>query len=536
MNTFIFAIDGASPDLVNKWTEEGHLPSLKKIKDRGLSGKLESTFPPLTGPAWSSFQTGVNPGKHGVFNWLDMKDSYEGKVINSTSVKTDTVWDFISSQGGKVGLLSLPLTYPPKKVNGFVVPGFLTPKDSDYRSYPKELADKLENSFPKFSNNVKEYIGGSEEDWVDYLKKTARTRGKVGEYLIKKGLSEPIKKNNDFLFLMHFFATDLVQHSLWDRVTDEWDPRLEVFRVVDQVIGNILELAPENSSFIVISDHGFGPVERIFNVNNWLRKEGYLELKDSSKAWLKRGLSRLGLNQRSLKPLGEKIYPVAKSLDLASKNIVSAASHPILKACFLSYRDVNWDKTVAYSKSDIGHVRLNLSQREREGCVESEDAPILQEEIQKKLENVRIPDTGKRLADWVKLKEEIYSGPYLKDAPDLLFSPLTQNSLGFGAAMFISHELFVDSFKPGNHRRNGILMASGPSVQSGERNASIVDIAPTLLNLFNYPVPEQMDGEVIREISPDEPTYHRPADFYRSRKVKAEFDDSREKLANLGYL
>ncbi|MFB6215229.1 MAG: alkaline phosphatase family protein, partial [Candidatus Bipolaricaulia bacterium] len=348
--------------------------------------------------------------------------------------------------------------------------------------------------------------------------------------------SKRLKNNSEFLFLMHFFSTDLVQHFLWNRVTDEWDPRLEVFRVVDQVIGKILELAPENSSFIVVSDHGFGPVERIFNVNNWLRKEGYLEIEDSSKAWLKRGLSRLGLNQRSLKSLGEKVYPIAKSLGLAPKNSIAASSHPLLKSCFLSARDVNWEKTVAYSKSDIGHVRLNLSQREKEGWIDRKEVPTFQEEIQKKLESVKIPDTGKKLADWVKPKEEIYYGPYLKDAPDLLFNPLTQKSVGFGAAMFISDELFVDPFKPGDHRRNGILMASGPTVHPGKRDASIIDIAPTLLNLFNYPIPEQMDGEVIREIAPDEPTYHRPADFYRSRKVEAEFDDSRKKLENLGYL
>lgn len=104
--------------------------------------------------------------------------------------------------------------------------------------------------------------------------------------------------------------------------------------------------------------------------------------------------------------------------------------------------------------------------------------------------------------------------------------------------MFMSKNVFSlnPSTDPGHHRRNGILMASGPSVQVGKRNADIVDIAPTLLNLFNYPIPEQMDGEVIREIAPDEPTYHRPADFYKSREVEAELDDSRGKLENLGYL
>ena len=101
MNTFLFAIDGASPHLVNRWIEEGELPNLGQIKKRGLSGELKSTFPPLTGPAWSSFQTGVNPGKHGVFNWLDLNGSYKGSVINSTSLRRRLSGSLLAPVGAK---------------------------------------------------------------------------------------------------------------------------------------------------------------------------------------------------------------------------------------------------------------------------------------------------------------------------------------------------------------------------------------------------------------------------------------------------
>ncbi|MFB6290868.1 MAG: alkaline phosphatase family protein [Candidatus Bipolaricaulia bacterium] len=536
MNTFVFAIDGASPNLVNKWIKEGHLPNLKKIKDQGVSGKLKSTFPPLTGPAWSSFQTGVNPGKHGVFNWLTLNDSYKGKVINRTSIKTRTVWKFISSQGGKVGLVSLPVTYPPEKVNGFIIPGFLTPKNSAQRSYPKQLLGEVESSFPEFNSYVDEYMGGSKEDWVTYLTQSVQTRGEAGRFLFKKDLQESTSKHNHSLFLTHFFATDLVQHFLWDRVEENWDPRLEVFKKVDEEIGKTMEMASNNSSFLVVSDHGFGPVKRIFNVNNWLREEGYLKVENTFRANFKQVLSKFGVNQHKLKPLGEKIYPVVKNLGLVPNNVISASSHPALKAFFLSDRDVNWEETSAYSRSDIGHIRLNMSGREKEGWIDQEKGHSILSGIRKKLEKIKVPEENTNLTEWVKKKEDIYYGPYLKDAPDLLFNPLPSKSLGFGASMFLSEDIFVNSFKPGNHRINGILMASGPSVQPGGRNASITDIAPTLLNLFGYPVPEQMDGEVIREIAPKEPSYYRPKDFYKSRKIGEEVEDSREKLEHLGYL
>ncbi|MFB6215228.1 MAG: alkaline phosphatase family protein, partial [Candidatus Bipolaricaulia bacterium] len=150
MTTFLIALDGASPNLINKWIDEGHLKNLGKIRSQGLSGKLESTFPPLTGPAWSSFHTGVNPGKHGVYTWLDLSDSYKGKVINGSSIKTKTIWKQISSQGGRVGLLSVPVTYPPEKVNGFVVPGFLTPSAAGNRSYPDDLLAELKGAVPDY--------------------------------------------------------------------------------------------------------------------------------------------------------------------------------------------------------------------------------------------------------------------------------------------------------------------------------------------------------------------------------------------------
>ena len=424
MNTFLFAIDGASPHLVNRWIEEGELPNLGQIKKRGLSGELKSTFPPLTGPAWSSFQTGVNPGKHGVFNWLDLNGSYKGSVINSTSIKTKTVWEFISSSGGEIGLLSLPVTFPPQEVNGFIMPGFLTPKKSPRRSYPRELAGKIESSIPGYNNYVDEYMGGSEKNWVNYLKQTAHNRGKASRYLVKEHLTQLSPETENSLFLVHFFATDLVQHFLWDRASDEWDPRLEVFRAVDEEVGKLMEIAPERSSFLVASDHGFGPVERIFNVNNWLRKEGYLKLSGSPRTEFKKILSRSGLNQHRLKPLGEKIYPIVKGLGLAPGNIISASSHPLLKTCFLSERDVDWKDTVAYSKSDVGHIRLNLIGREREGAVTERQGREVIEEIKLKLEDLKVPSADTGLVEWVKPKEDLYWGPYLKDAPDLLFNSL----------------------------------------------------------------------------------------------------------------
>lgn len=315
MNTFIFAIDGATPRLIHDWIEQGHLPNLERISKHGLSGKLKSTFPPLTGPAWASFQTGVNPGKHGVFNWLDLSESYQGRVINSSSIRTRTVWNLINRYGSKAGLLSLPVTYPPEEIDGFVVPGFMTPAEDKEAGYPDQLADSLFTEIPDFRHHPPFFAHNQEPgDWVNELKRTIRKRGEAGRFLYKKYLNgeEPST------FTVHFFSTDHVQHKLWNRKGGEQDHRLEVFKETDKQIGKTMELAPEDTTFLVMSDHGFGPVEKIFNVNNWLHEKGLLKFKSNFGSRAKRKLAEIGLTQRNLKTIGDRLYPLAEKLGLIS--------------------------------------------------------------------------------------------------------------------------------------------------------------------------------------------------------------------------
>jgi predicted AlkP superfamily phosphohydrolase/phosphomutase len=531
VNTFIFGLDGANPELVNEWIEQGDLPNLKKIRDSGLSGKLKSTFPPITGPAWSTFQTGVNPGKHGVFNWLDVSDSYKGKAINSNSLKTKTIWDIISHQGGEVGILSLPLTYPPKKVNGFLIPGFLTPKEGDSISYPKSEFSQLIDEVPEFKFKPPYFTPTiSPKKWVKQLKKTTRTRGEAARFLYKK--------HSPSVFMVHFFSTDTVQHKLWNYREEGWDPRLEVFKETDRQLGKLMEIAPDNSTFIAVSDHGFGPMDKMFNVNNWLYENGFLSFKKEIGSYLKRKLAEVGFTQERLKPVGEALYPLAERLNLIENYTTDPLTDGMLNTMFLSYRDVDWKNTKAYSRADIGHIRINQKEREGMGTVEGKEYEKLRQELVDRLEKVKLPNSDQKLASWVKPKPEVYSGPFIKDAPDILFNPLPENTAAYGAAMFTSAEVFDlnPSFDPGNHRRDGLLFASGPSVSSGKENASIMDIAPTLLNLHSYPIPEQMDGKVIGKISSREPTYNRPSDFYKSRKRTRRTESSRKKLENFGYL
>lgn len=538
MTTFLIALDGASPALVNKWIDEGELENLEKIRNQGLSGNLESTFPPLTGPAWSSFHTGVNPGKHGIYTWLDLKDSYKGKVINRKSIKTRSVWSQISSSGGKVGLLSVPVTYPPEEVNGFVVPGFLTPSGANQRSYPKSLEKELYEEVPDYKYLPEPFMRGKDpKNWVSNLNKAVRDRGKATRYLYR----EYFDNEDEETMMVHFFATDQVQHFLWDEVTDDWDPRLEVFKEVDREIGKLLEFAPDDSAFIILSDHGFGPLTHTFNINTWLESEGYLELGKSPGTRIRKGLAKLGFTEQNTQPIGEIIYPIAKKLNIVDNPITGLSTNDAINALFLSAQDINWNRTAAYSRSHIGHIRLNFSDREDAGIISKDDYHDLRREIMERLRKIKVPGSSKKLAEWVKPKEDLYSGPYIEGAPDILFNPLEGSSchgsiVGYGAIMFFNSNVFSGKLHPGHHRRDGILMAYGKGIEKAERDASIMDLAPTILNLNGFEIPEQMDGEVIGEISPAEPEYYEPENFYGDSTGAEKNEEIEERMESLGYL
>lgn len=534
MSLYVFALDGASFDLVDKWIEEGRLPVLKEIKESGRFGPLHSTFPPLTGPAWSSFQTGVNPGKHGIYNWMDTRKTPRGELVNFSSISSDNIWNIISREGGKIGSISVPMTYPPPEdVNGFVIPGFLTPPKGRRKSFPKGLAKELNSKVPGFRYSPRPFIHeSSREKWVDHLVKVAGSRGEAARYLFSR-FSDGKKKE---LFVVHFFSTDMVQHFLWPEKDECMEPILRVFKKVDEEIGKVMDRAPDESLFMVMSDHGFGKLDQIFHVNSWLRKEGYLKLKKRWNTKIRNVLAKLGINQHRLKPLGEFLYPIGKKLNVVDENILNLANNNFLNNVFLSPEDVDWSRTLAYSRSNVGHVRLNTAGCKNLGLESKEDRSRLRDEIMEKLRKLRNPRSGKKLASWVKPREEVYHGSQLEGAPEILFNPLREKTLGYGAAMFLSPRGFTSSFRPGHHRKDGILMACGPGIDKGQIEGSIVDVAPTILNSLSVPISRKMDGEVISSISPNIPKFKSGPSNSTSSQKKESNDQVKARLESMGYL
>ncbi|MEA3239499.1 MAG: alkaline phosphatase family protein, partial [Candidatus Bipolaricaulota bacterium] len=337
---FVIGLDGVGFPLIRPWLEEGHLPHLRDLFFQGAAGELTSIIPPLTGPAWATFQTGVNPGKHGVLGWTK-RNGYNISVVNGSDIKYPTLWELASKNGRRVVSIGLPMTYPPRVVNGVIIPGMLTPKSDKAPSYPPEAYEELHAAVPgyRFFPECSHLL--TLRGKVTSLRASVRGRTEAAEHFLKK---------DDWdLLMIHFQTTDKAQHDLWGVKKNK--PLLEVFKEVDRNVGRLVQEAKKaQATVIVLSDHGMGPQDFTFSINTWLLSEGYLQLKKGAEKRIKEGLFRLGVTQRRLAQMGMLFYPLAYRLGIVNSFFDAVGDGWIAKLVnkvFLSLDDIDWQRTRA---------------------------------------------------------------------------------------------------------------------------------------------------------------------------------------------
>ena len=541
--TFVIGIDGGDFSLVQKWIDEGKLPNLAKIQKKGSSGKLRSTIPPITGAAWSTFQTGTNPGKHGAFNWFKRKEGeYRASPVTYNDIAEPTLWQILSQQEKKVGVIGVPVTYPPEKINGFIVPGLLTPKEAEKQSYPKEIMEEVREIAPEYKFSPKEWTRGYDpQKWVDELYNGIEDKVNVTTHFMDT-------KEWDMM-MVHFMETDQVQHFMWNYHEDEskdWDPVFDIYKKADEAIGKINDKLNEDDTLLIMSDHGFGPLNYDFHIDTWLLREDYIKFKDNFFTKFKKFFFNRGVNKESLYPIGEYLYPVVNKINFIN-NVLDVASNPVLEWLFLSSQNVDWENTVAYSHSEIGHIYLNVKGREPRGCVEPEDVPEVKQEIMEKLRELENPFTGKKITSQVYEGDKYYHGDKAHLAPDIIFLPDDMEIIGKGAYEFLTHKTVNKSrFQTGHHRMEGMFFAKGPHVRSNNGvNAGIIDLAPTILYDLGLPVLDSMDGEVIATAFKDEYKMEQKLEMVSKDDLNLDLkkdgnddddEEMRERLKGLGYV
>ena len=488
MKLLILGIDGATFDLVLPWVESGYLPNLAGLISGGIHRNLASTLPPVTSPAWPTFMTGCNPGKHGVFDFIQPSGA-NYNLVNATKIRQPTLWQRLSAAGKRVGVLNVPVTYPPQPINGFMISGILSPKDGQI-CYPADLIDRYQAELGEYRIAPKtQYKSGIEAEFIEDIYGLIRAHGDWALHLME---NEPWD-----VLMVHFIALDIMMHALW-RFMDQSHERYEPgpyenairdgYKLVDEYIGRILANLPDDTSVLVMSDHGFGPLRNMVNLNVLLMQKGLLSLNRKAMTRLKRTAFHYGMT-----PAG--VYRLVERLGLQNMATrVSKDTRNQVVGKFLSFDNVDWDKTVAYSMGHVGQIYLNTEGREPSGIVGERDYDRVRQEVIDALKDLRDVD-GRELISQLIVREDTYHGPYAQFGPDLHLVIDDYNMIAFPLfatdGKVITNQIRGDS---GCHRREGIFIMKGPLLNRGQRlsEANIQDLAPTILHLtwsrgaFNY--------------------------------------------------
>src|SRR5512137_2179870 len=383
----VIGLVGATLDLICPWAEQGYLPHLAQLITEGTHGPLESTLPPVTSPAWPSFVTGKNPGRHGVFDFIRPR---AGKfdMVNASQIDGRMIWEYLSAAGLTCGVLNVPITYPPRKVNGYLVPGLLSP-DQGKTTWPPDFLKPYEAELGPYRLTPRvSYKAGNEDEFIADIHDLIETQAR---YALRLMRDHP----TDFT-MVHFLATDIGQHALWkhqDPTHPAHDPAQaqrygnairDIYARLDAVVGQMMALTPD-ATVMVMSDHGFGPLHRIVNLNMLFLETGLLALKRTPWVQLRAWAFKRGLTPAAVWKLVERV-----GLQNMVTRVSRGARNQVVNR-FLGFEDVDWSRTLAYSMGHVGQVYLNLKGREPQGIVEPGDYVAARQRVMDVLRQLPVP-------------------------------------------------------------------------------------------------------------------------------------------------
>ncbi|OGK68871.1 hypothetical protein A2262_00600 [Candidatus Roizmanbacteria bacterium RIFOXYA2_FULL_41_8] len=474
---FFFGIDSATWDLIVPWAKAGKLPGFWKLLKQGSTLDLRSTMPPITPVAWPTAMTGVSPAVHGFYDFYRLDASRQITVNLASELSHAFFWDILSRAGKKIAVCNLPITYPFKKVNGIMISGLMTPGIKADFIKPKSLKPEFLKRFPKFhfapgtkvsKNDPKSYELRFKENLED-----ARETARVAKWLFAK---------DDWdLFAVNFMAVDHVQHFFWEFMDQPNSPYhdaiLKVYQIVDQYLLEVLTKYSDQYQIMIFSDHGAGKLEKTVFLNHWLREKGYLYFKNTPLVLMKRLLTNLGFNPEKLTGLASKLGLVRKA-----GRIKMQTRNRFLNKLILSYADLDWHKTRAYSFGMYGGIFLTQKNKK----LLTEILTALRQDFKKEL-------------TFVDSSENIYQTKVLpKTIPNIQFLLKEGAIVSTNIYAFSGNKLFTDPItnKSGEHRINGIL-GLYPKTDLKVTKPCLEDITPTILRFFNEPVPDYCLGQAI---------------------------------------
>lgn len=473
------------PSLAARWMDAGLLPSLASLRARGCFLPCASTRPPVTYPAWTTCVTGVNPGRHGIFDFTEIAPGRrELRFVNSSFRRAPALWNILSDAGRRCCVLGVPGTYPPEPINGVMLSGFDSPVATSVDAsfvYPRERYAQLKDW--RFADFQESDIGPG---WHNMA---------LGKLLAKIGDKERIalelfdEEPWDF-YMVVFGESDTVSHHFWmfhDPESPRHRPGFEtaiqqVYQRLDETVGKFLERMDSDTLVGVVSDHGFGGAGTgVVHLNNWLEREGYLGRAGGGESWLKKAAMAV-VPQRMRGAMFRRFQSLATRAEGQSR-----------------FGGIDWSRTSAWSEelNYFPSIRVNLEGRDPGGVVKPADYDAFVREL------------CDRLQGWDAVahawpRAALYDGPELNRAPDIIVELALENGYSHSCLRSRGGEPFrrlrreeypggKERGMNGNHRDPGVLFLSERPIAQA---ASLLDVAPTVLGVLGVAGPD-MEGRAL---------------------------------------
>jgi len=495
----IIGIDGGTWKILDDAIEQGFMPYLQKLIKEGAYGSVSSTIPPISPSAWGTIQTGKDALKNHVYDFYSFnKITKELKIVNSTFLK-NTIWDILSSVGKKVAAVNVPMTYPPRKVNGFIISGILTPSINSDFIYPPELKHKILEKVPNYQlkyTDEKRYGNpiANMENFVNQRIKNLKDRTKVCLFLLYNYKLD--------ILMVNFQANDILQHSLWgyierDHVLYNNKIREYIFNNFHRTLDFCIETLVEESKKIlggdlltmIISDHGFESHIKQFYLGDWLYRNKLLIIKTGSiKTFFRKKIVEF-IEKMRLQRYLAIIFKILKNL-INKINIFKSRDARIKYMRNI----IDMEKSKVYSTGIglYGSIFIFAEGTTREKYIKI---------LKKKLLDLRDPKTNSPFIKNIFMKEEVYDGDQPNLIPDLIIQPINGYSLtGMykGKKHLLEKINIKESESIGKHNDKGIIILNSPSVLKKKIDgATLKDIVPTILNYFGLPISKEIEGNVL---------------------------------------
>lgn len=432
----VIGLDGVPHSFATRLVREGRMPNLARIFQAGTVRPLTSTWPFVSSVAWSSFMTGCNPGKHNIYGFVDRRlNTYNVFLPNSETMRAEPIWITLSQAGKRVGVMNVPVTYPPRRVNGLMVSCFLSPS-LEKATYPRELAGRLERIGYKIDADA----AIARRSKTAFMQELLDVLDHRAQAMLELMDGEPW----DF-FMSHIMETDRLHHFYWEYMEADdpvWAPAFYAFyERLDAILGQVWERIGEDTTLIILSDHGFCTIRKEVYLNQYLRERGWLQLQP----------------QDGRPPTLANIAPSSRAYSL-----------------------------------DPGRVFINLEGREPRGSVRpGADYERVREELAAELLDLRDPDDGARMVEHVYRREEIYHGESAINAPDLVVAP----RVGYALKGALNHDRLTQKGDVliGEHTHDdALLYVSGHDLVT--TTLTMQDVAPAIFALMGVAEPEGLDG------------------------------------------